>query len=356
MGSVALSAPNPALELMVTQDQAVEFPQMRWLVYANLGEDSLLNLKPDNFLLTEESSPISNLSLQDLGDPTDPSQSLVVALVLDCSLSMQGEPVAQVKKSAVQFVQNLGQRDLLNVFSFAGNARALLPQFSRDRVVAKEVIAGLGLKPATAFYDATYTVLQSISQAPAGKKALVILSDGAPGGFEDVSQHSLDDVVQFAKQGGISIWTIGIGEQVDRRKLEDLAVGTGGQSAFPATPEELDALYPRIAKGLHAQYAIEYTSELPADGRFHPLRFQLSYQGQTTEYQIMFFATPPPGISWWVWLLVGLAGLGIGLAAFLLHRRKMAIPRKCPQCGQAVQLDFYRCPHCGKSLKGEPPA
>jgi uncharacterized membrane protein len=57
------------------------------------------------------------------------------------------------------------------------------------------------------------------------------------------------------------------------------------------------------------------------------------------------------GSSFWIWFLVGLVLLFIGLAAVILSRREKDEPeRQCPQCLKAVKLYVQICPRCGTEL------
>jgi uncharacterized membrane protein len=77
------------------------------------------------------------------------------------------------------------------------------------------------------------------------------------------------------------------------------------------------------------------------------------------QYLIIAFAFALPtgiigkskGSSFWIWFLVGLVLLFIGLAAVILSRREKDEPeRQCPHCLKAVKLYVQVCPGCGTEL------
>jgi uncharacterized membrane protein len=77
------------------------------------------------------------------------------------------------------------------------------------------------------------------------------------------------------------------------------------------------------------------------------------------EYLIIAFAFALPtgiigkakGSSFWIWFMVGLVLLFIGLAAVILSRREKDEPeRQCPNCLKAVKLYVQICPRCGTEL------
>ncbi|WP_157471680.1 double zinc ribbon domain-containing protein [Desulfuromonas sp. DDH964] len=59
------------------------------------------------------------------------------------------------------------------------------------------------------------------------------------------------------------------------------------------------------------------------------------------------------------WIVPGLFLLALlGGAAWLLSRRTPAsglAPKACPRCGGSVQEVYFRCPHCGDTLKSNCP-
>jgi len=63
----------------------------------------------------------------------------------------------------------------------------------------------------------------------------------------EVSKKKFQDVVDYAKQVGIPVYTIGLGSDVDETMLYDLAVGTGGIYQFAPDSSQLKSLYDTIA-------------------------------------------------------------------------------------------------------------
>jgi VWFA-related protein len=96
-----------------------------------------------------------------------------------------------------------------------------------------------------------------------GRRAVVVLTDGhdenktsnGPG-----SAHTIEDVVQLAREVGATIFPVGLGTRVDKEFLEHLAKLSGGDAYFSADPEQLAEQFHGIIENLRQRYVLSYTS------------------------------------------------------------------------------------------------
>lgn len=105
------------------------------------------------------------------------TSGLALALVLDTSGSMRGEPLAAAKKAALQFIDALPADAQVSVSSFGATVKAGTP-FGTDKAVARRTVLGLRAKGETAMRDAVVAAIDSLRPVT-GRKAIVVLSDGA---------------------------------------------------------------------------------------------------------------------------------------------------------------------------------
>jgi VWFA-related protein len=126
-------------------------------------------------------------------------------------------------------------------------------------------------------YDALWDSLTRM-QRREGRRAVVVLSDGrdennpgtAPGSLRTASE-----VLDLIRQANATIFTIGLGPQVDRPFLERLAELSGGESYFPVAVENLRADYRRVVENLRRRYVVSYTSTDSArDGAWREVQIQ----------------------------------------------------------------------------------
>ena len=106
-------------------------------------------------------------------------------------------------------------------------------------------------------YDAIIASIAAIQPAT-GRRALVLLSDGADRYSSATSQDALD----AARRSDVMIYPLALG--AGRAPLfAELAALTGGRSFQPRNPEQLDQTMRTIAAELRHQYLLGYTPSRP---------------------------------------------------------------------------------------------
>ena len=199
---------------------------------------------------------------------------LDLAMLLDTSASMY-DKLATAQKAAIRFASSLRPVDRLLAVDVKETSRILSP-LSHDLNAAKDAILRTTAAGGTALYNSLYATLREMTRQRRGeidrrRQALVVLSDG-----DDTSSLvSFDDVMELARQSGISIYTIMLnaalpGDLTDRRRnplssksdygMKALAQETGGRSFAALDVTELAGVYKSIGQDLASQYALGYTS------------------------------------------------------------------------------------------------
>jgi len=84
-----------------------------------------------------------------------------------------------------------------------------------------------------------------------------------------------------AATSGSPVYTVGLGNAVNRDILVQIASGTGGRSVFVADASDLKATFLTIVDQVHRQYVLRYTSKLSPDTKSHGLAVQATNLGQT---------------------------------------------------------------------------
>ena len=114
------------------------------------------------------------------------SQPASIALVLDASPSVFRE-LAEMKVAARSLAQELSPLDEVAVVAFAGQATLLLP-FSRDRALlvralASPTLARVENSSESNIYRAVYLTARELFRGRAGRKAILLLTDGQDSGL-----------------------------------------------------------------------------------------------------------------------------------------------------------------------------
>ncbi|HET9830752.1 MAG TPA: VWA domain-containing protein, partial [Vicinamibacterales bacterium] len=183
-----------------------------------------------------------------------------IVLALDASGSMKGSAEA-VKDAAETFVRSLRPADDLALLVFADDA-VMAHDLTKNREGIVDGIHQYRASGGTALYDSLVLAVGRLKQAD-GRHAIVVLTDGrdennpgtAPG-----SRHTLADVLADVHDVDVAVYTIGLGNKVDRNVLEQVASASGGESFFPQTVAELGEQYRRVIDHLRQRYVVSYIS------------------------------------------------------------------------------------------------
>lgn len=231
------------------------------LIIATVLQDGapVTGLREQDFRVREDEVDQEPLTVE----PQLPPLSVVVALDSSGSMSKR---MAETREAAKTFVQGLDADDSVQLLRFSREIDTPTPMTSTKEpvIAAIETITARG---DTALYDAIFRSVDLLADRR-GRKAVVVLSDGVDddGSGQPLSTHTVSEVLARAGEVNVPIFAIGLGTEMDEAVLRDIAETTGAQYLSAPEASELDAVYARIGDQLSGQYAIRYTSSLPADG------------------------------------------------------------------------------------------
>jgi VWFA-related protein len=211
---------------------------------------------PDNVALFENGEP-KPIELT----PVISILPISVAMVLDFSNSMSPF-YDNVMASSKQFVDRLNSDDEAAVLKFAMTIELKQP-FTNIKDDLKSAIdnAYTGNVLATVVYDALWSAID-LAAGRTNNRSIVLISDGKDEDPADGkgSVRTLTEVINHAKETGVSIFTIGLGNPVSVDVMVQLANDTGGQYFAAPNSDQLAGIYQAIRDILDGQYKIVYTS------------------------------------------------------------------------------------------------
>lgn len=260
------------------------------------------NLDTSHFELFEDEGPVT---LSEVTPFVDPGVRVAVALVIDVSGSMAGQPLEDAKAAANAFLDKLSDADQAAVIAFGDQVNLGEPfpmidsakehDFTTDKGALRNVINLLTTQAGvvkTPLYDAAFKAVKMAARQPVGTRAVILFTDGKE--EPPVSVMKPDDPINEAGKHGIPIFTIGLGEGIDKAYLQRMALLTGGR--YQETPDsgQLAALFRGVADQLKLRYTISYTSKTIADGLEHTLRIKVSPPGVESAEASKIFVPPPP--------------------------------------------------------------
>ena len=179
---------------------------------------------------------------------------LTLAMLIDISPSVS--PVFQEEKdTAAGFLRSvLGPRDLALVIAF-DRWVTLVQDFTEDVPSLTSAIETLSLsKGGTSLYDAVSLAADEKLSREAGRKAIVLISDGE----DTTSQFSASKAMIAAHKSDAVIYTISNGG--DSGSLRRLAEETGGGSFRVRREGDFEKVFAQISAELRTQYSIGYHS------------------------------------------------------------------------------------------------
>src|SRR5215210_1969022 len=176
------------------------------------------------------------------------------AVAIDASASME-KSLEAAQAAALQFLQGtVRPKDRAAVITFNDHP-SLAVKFTRDITTLAGGLAGLKAERGTALYDSLVFSFYCFNGLK-GRRAILLLSDGKDEG----SRFTWEETLEFARRAGVTVYAIGLGGDVEKKKLARLSEETGGRSFFPRDAGELTAIYATIQEELRSQYLIAYQS------------------------------------------------------------------------------------------------
>lgn len=186
---------------------------------------------------------------------TESSSGIDVQLLLDVSGSMQLRDLGG-NRTRLDVVRDVlddfvagRPGDRLGLMTFALYPRVACP-LTRDHAALREALEKvkpvLGNSPEdrTAIGVAIAAASLRLSESPAKSKVLVMLTDGE----QIVHEVGLDDAADFAKAHGVRLYAVAAGRAQGpwTRKLEAMALHTGGRAFFARDGSALERVYREI--------------------------------------------------------------------------------------------------------------
>jgi len=254
----------------------------------------LADLQVDYLTIQEDSGPQLSASLV----RTETEAPLTVALVLDVSGSMFGDPLNDAQNAAARFLDHLKPGDQAAVIAFGdqvdknpANLRAGRELgFSGDLDPIYDLVEGLAdTSEKTHLYNAATKAARMTANQQPGHRAVLLLTDGRN---DPPDMGFPNEAIEIAKDANIPFFVIGLGKEIDEAYLRNLANETGGLFRAAPSSAELGDLFNSMATLLKTQYELTYESQLPADGARHQLTITLNTAGSSASDSYHFGPVP----------------------------------------------------------------
>ena len=155
----------------------------------------------------------------------DNGKDIIAVFVADCSGSMDGDPMNQLKNSLTNGAQYINDNNYVGLVSYSTSVKIEVPiaQFDlNQRSYFQGAVNNLIASGGTASYDAVVVAVKMITEAkaqhPDAKCMLFLLSDGYAN-----NGYSMDEITSALRTSGIPVYTIGYGDDADTGELARLS-------------------------------------------------------------------------------------------------------------------------------------
>ncbi len=252
----------------------------------------LTDLRIEDFEILEDGDPqtITNFVQQT-------NLPLSIALCVDTSSSVKVKLDFE-KEAATDFIYSVVRPTDKALLLEFDTGVTLLHDFTSNPNDLSREISNLRAGGSTALYDAIYLVSEQKMLETDGRKAIVILSDGA----DVTSRYSFEDALRMAFRSESAIYAISttrFGADIDHEgdnALRQLAEATGGRAYFPYSTSQLGKAFKAINEELRNQYNLAYVpTNTRRDGKFRKIRVKVKRDNTVVYYRKGYYAPGTAG-------------------------------------------------------------
>lgn len=243
-----------------------------WMFWKNKSDQLKIYT---NFAELDEESPQGE-AIESLPEHKEaPSSSTLgtrdVALVLDVSGSMSGDPIAQMKEAAQGFLDTaVGGGAQVGLVSYSGEAQ-VLERLDSSATALSVAVSDLSSGGNTNIEDGLVKGEQVLSAGNADRRIIVLMSDGAPN--EGKTGDGLIAYADELKESGCKIYTVGFNEGPEGYSLLS-QIASEGCHYEVQNADDLEGFFTDIADEISGARFVYARVACPVD-------VEVSYGGET---------------------------------------------------------------------------
>ena len=313
------------VEVRISQIELGEFPTVR--AFVSVTEQSgvpIRTLMPGDFVVTENNQPVADLRFANRDELDLP---LSVMFCVDISGSMMGldrealkTPLDLEAEAIREFVGQLSAADRVGLVIFSDAAYSVVDLTNDHQQLLRE-LGNLSAWGQTTLWDGIKVGIEDLVDDPVpSRKAMIVLSDGVDTNSLETLQTvlTLYEAEAMAENKGFSIYTLALGDEVNRSALQQLAKKTGGLHFDSPSADDLNNVYQSILRQIQNEYLLEYDSTLAVQvGLITDIKVTLNNVRSTIPGE---YAYRSPGLAAALArpLIIGMTAIIVGLILLIL--------------------------------------
>jgi len=168
-----------------------------------------------------------------------------LALVIDCSGSMEGAKIEQTKNAILEVMHTLTRRDRLTIVTFDDDIHTIYElSLLQNKQTVTEIVSQISTAGSTNLSGGWLKALSQLAESfdPSHINRIFLLTDGqANRGVTDPAE--LVKIGRTYREKGIPTSTFGFGSGFNETLLKDIASNSGGNFYFAEKPEDISTAF-----------------------------------------------------------------------------------------------------------------
>ena len=258
-------------------------------VTATSGKTYVRDLTREDFVVLEDGVPQEIKFFNNLSETKD--TPLTIAMLVDTSASVADKLGLEVA-TASAFLKHIlrKNKDMASILEF--HSEVILTQdFTDDQDRLDRALHKLRPGGNTSLYDAVYLASEEKLKYEAGRKIIVVLSDGE----DTASSITQETALKSAQKNDVLIYGLGVRSPnylANFGALQDFCKATGGQFFMASVSREsLEKVFAAIMENINHQYQLAYEPKRQdRDGKFRNIKITLKRKGLKLQHRQGYFS------------------------------------------------------------------